>query len=33
MALQEGDQVFMLVTDGISDQVGRIAATAPEGGQ
>jgi trk system potassium uptake protein TrkA len=33
MALQDGDQVFMLVTDGISDQVGRIAATAPEGGQ
>jgi trk system potassium uptake protein TrkA len=33
MALQDGDQVFMMVTDEISEQVGRIAATAPEGSQ
>jgi trk system potassium uptake protein TrkA len=33
MALQEGDQVFMLVTDEISDQVTRIAGTAPQGSE
>jgi trk system potassium uptake protein TrkA len=31
MVLQDGDQVFMLMTDDIADQVTRIAGTAPEG--
>jgi len=31
--LQEGDQVFMLVTDDISERVSMIASTAPEGGR
>ncbi len=30
--VQDGDQVFMLVTDDIAGQVTTIAATAPEGG-
>jgi trk system potassium uptake protein TrkA len=29
--LQEGDQVFMLVTDDIAETVTAIAGTAPEG--
>jgi trk system potassium uptake protein TrkA len=33
MALQEGDQVFMLVSDDIVDQVTRITGTAPDGGE
>jgi trk system potassium uptake protein TrkA len=33
MALQDGDQVFMLLTDDISEQVTRIAGTAPDGSQ
>jgi trk system potassium uptake protein TrkA len=32
-ALQDGDQVFMLVSDQIVDQVTRIAGSAPEGGE
>ncbi|MDQ7906517.1 TrkA family potassium uptake protein [Phytohabitans sp. ZYX-F-186] len=31
--LQEGDQVFMLVTDDIAERVSMIAGTAPEGGR
>jgi trk system potassium uptake protein len=31
--LQEGDQVFMLVTDDISATVNTVAGTAPEGGR
>ena len=33
MVLQEGDQVFMLVTDDISDTVTGIAGAAPEGNE
>jgi trk system potassium uptake protein TrkA len=33
MVLQEGDQVFMLVTDDIAETVTRIAGTAPEGSE
>jgi trk system potassium uptake protein TrkA len=33
MALQDGDQVFMLVTDDIAETVAEIAGTAPEGSQ
>ncbi|GAB3802154.1 potassium channel family protein [Micromonospora zhanjiangensis] len=31
--LQEGDQLFMLVTDDIADAVTRVAGTSPEGGE
>ena len=31
--VQEGDQVFMLVTDDIAASVTSVAAVAPEGGQ
>jgi trk system potassium uptake protein len=31
--LQEGDQVFMLVTDDIAEHVSTVASTAPEGGR
>jgi trk system potassium uptake protein TrkA len=33
MVLQEGDQVFMLVTDDIAETVTTIAGTAPEGSE
>jgi trk system potassium uptake protein TrkA len=33
MVLQEGDQVFMLVTDDIADTVTGIAGAAPEGNE
>jgi trk system potassium uptake protein TrkA len=33
MVLQEGDQVFMLVTDDIAETVTRIAGAAPEGSE
>jgi trk system potassium uptake protein TrkA len=33
MALQDGDQAFMMVTDDISEQVTRIAGSAPEGSE
>jgi trk system potassium uptake protein TrkA len=33
MALQDGDQIFMLVTDDIAETVAEIAGTAPEGSQ
>lgn len=33
MILQEGDQVFMLVTDDIAERVSMVASTAPEGGR
>jgi trk system potassium uptake protein TrkA len=31
--LQDGDQVHVLVTDAIADAVGRVAGTAPDGGE
>jgi trk system potassium uptake protein TrkA len=33
MTVQEGDQIFMLVTDNVVDQVTRIAGTPPEGSE